>query len=92
MKLTSAVIGFWFLSTAMLAAAQDQKYVISTYAGVPNSRTRSLFRVSRQMRPVTCTSRVPSIALHFQAGPEWCGHPNRGQLRGGLLGRWRARH
>src|SRR5687767_5713076 len=35
MKLTSTVLWFWFLSTAMLAAAQDQNYVISTYAGVP---------------------------------------------------------
>src|SRR5688500_12719868 len=33
MKLTSAVIGFWFLTTAIMAASQDQQYVISTYAG-----------------------------------------------------------
>ena len=33
MKLTTAAIGFWFLATAILAASQDQQYVISTYAG-----------------------------------------------------------
>jgi sugar lactone lactonase YvrE len=42
MKVTSAAIGFWFLSAAMLAAAADQQYVISTYAGVPKPPNVSL--------------------------------------------------